>query len=69
MRKSLSGATPTECINNCIADLSDWRGKTLARLRKLIRDAAPNLAQQWKWNVNERALRQLVRAAVALDAG
>ncbi len=124
MSKAVSGATPQVRITHYIADLPDWRGETLARVRKLILDAAPELVEQWKWNVplwscrgnvlavgafkdhvklnffhgaaledpaglfnagleakgsraidirqgeklDERALRQLLRAAVALDA-
>jgi hypothetical protein len=37
-------------IDKHIKELSDWRGKQLARLRKLILDAAPELAEEWKWD-------------------
>jgi hypothetical protein len=37
-------------ITDYIDELGDWRGKTLARLRKLIREAAPELVEGWKWN-------------------
>ncbi|MGH7719453.1 MAG: DUF1801 domain-containing protein [Gemmatimonadaceae bacterium] len=37
-------------ITNYVRELADWRGKTLARLRKLIGDAAPELVEEWKWN-------------------
>jgi hypothetical protein len=40
----------SERITTYIDELGDWRGKTLARLRKLIRDAAPVLSEEWKWN-------------------
>src|SRR5262249_27439489 len=40
----------SERITNHIEGLADWRGKTVARLRKLILDAAPGLAEEWKWN-------------------
>jgi hypothetical protein len=33
-----------------IAELADWRGKLLVRLRKLILDAAPDVTEEWKWN-------------------
>ena len=36
-------------INDLIAELGDWRGKMLARLRKVILDAAPELIEEWKW--------------------
>src|SRR3982074_1971212 len=37
-------------ITKHIDALTDWRGKTLARLRRLINDAAPELVEEWKWN-------------------
>jgi hypothetical protein len=37
-------------IDNHIKELTDWRGKTLARLRKLILEAVPELAEEWKWD-------------------
>ena len=39
-----------EQITRHIRKTGDWRGKMLARLRKLILDAAPNLVEEWKWN-------------------
>ena len=36
-------------ISNKIAELDDWRGDTLARVRKLIRDADPDVVEEWKW--------------------
>ena len=36
-------------ITDLIAELGDWRGKILARLRKLILDVAPDLTEEWKW--------------------
>jgi len=51
MRKTMSGATPADRITNYVADLVDWRGPIVARIRKLILEAAPDLAEQWKWNV------------------
>ena len=41
--------TPSQLITNQIAELSGWRGDTLARLRKLILDAAPGITEEWKW--------------------
>src|SRR5262245_61167398 len=41
---------PSECITNHINELGDWRGEMLARLRKLILDAAPGIVEGWKWN-------------------
>ncbi|MPY88196.1 MAG: DUF1801 domain-containing protein [Luteitalea sp.] len=40
----------SERVTNHINELVDWRGKTLARLRKLIGEAAPDLNEEWKWN-------------------
>jgi hypothetical protein len=40
----------SERITNYIDTLGDWRGKALARLRKLIGDTAPELVEEWKWN-------------------
>jgi hypothetical protein len=37
-------------IDKRIKELGDWRGKTLARLRKLVREAAPELTEEWKWD-------------------
>jgi len=37
-------------IDNHIKALDDWRGKMLVRLRKLIREADPNLTEEWKWD-------------------
>ena len=40
----------SELISNQIAGLSDWRGELLASLRELIRAAAPNITEEWKWD-------------------
>ena len=37
-------------IDDYIDGLSDWRGKMIARLRKLIREAGPELTEEWKWD-------------------
>ncbi len=44
------GMSPSQLISNQIAELADWRGKTLARLRELILGAAPGITEEWKWN-------------------
>lgn len=36
-------------IDNRIQELGDWRGETLARVRRLIHDADPEIAEEWKW--------------------
>ena len=41
--------TPSERISERIAELGDWRGKTLARMRKLIKQADPDVVEEWKW--------------------
>ena len=41
--------SPSELIDARIEELGDWRGDTLARLRALIRQAAPEAAETWKW--------------------
>lgn len=42
--------TASQHIDNHIKELGDWRGKMVARLRKLIREADPNLTEEWKWD-------------------
>src|SRR5689334_14500192 len=46
-----SGDSPSKRIDLRIKQLDDWRGKTLARIRKLIRQADPKVVEEWKWNV------------------
>ena len=41
---------PSQLIDKQIADLPDWRGEMLARLRKVIREADPKIAEEWKWS-------------------
>ncbi len=36
-------------INEKIKELGDWRGKTLAKLRKIVREADPEIVEEWKW--------------------
>jgi len=43
------GPSASELISKRIADLGDWRGETLARMRKLIREADPDVVEEWKW--------------------
>jgi hypothetical protein len=51
MKKSgSSGNQPaSELIDKRIAELGDWRGKTLSRMRKLIKKAVPDVVEEWKW--------------------
>ncbi|MFO1310608.1 MAG: DUF1801 domain-containing protein [Burkholderiales bacterium] len=53
MKKSTPapGATASDMIDARIAELGDWRGATLARLRALIHEADPDVVEEWKWNV------------------
>jgi len=41
--------SPSELITNRIAELADWRGDVLARVRKLIHEADPEIVEEWKW--------------------
>ncbi|MGA2215741.1 MAG: DUF1801 domain-containing protein [Bryobacteraceae bacterium] len=43
------GQQASELISQRIADLGDWRGETLARMRKLIKQAVPDVVEEWKW--------------------
>jgi hypothetical protein len=41
--------TPSELIDGRIEELGDWRGETLAELRGLIKEADPDIVEEWKW--------------------
>ena len=43
------GRSASELISKRIAELGDWRGETLNRMRKLIKDADPDVVEEWKW--------------------
>ena len=43
--------SPSHLIDARIRSLDDWRGKTLARVRALIKQADPKVVEDWKWNV------------------
>jgi hypothetical protein len=54
MKKSGSGSkkntgSPSDLIDARIADLGDWRGETLAKVRALIHEAIPEVVEEWKW--------------------
>jgi hypothetical protein len=53
MKKSAAsqGQSASELISKRIAELADWRGETLARMRALIRQADPEIVEEWKWGV------------------
>ena len=44
-------ADASRLIDERIAELADWRGETLARVRAIIRKADPGVVEEWKWNV------------------
>jgi hypothetical protein len=48
-KKAKAGASPSQLIDARIAALSDWRGETLARVRALIKQADPEIVEEWKW--------------------
>ena len=43
------GQSASELISERIAELGDWRGETLSRMRTLIKDADPDVVEEWKW--------------------
>jgi len=43
------GQPASELISQRIAELGDWRGETLRRMRKLIKEADPDVVEEWKW--------------------
>ena len=58
MKKSTSDAkagdgdtAPSRLIDERISELGDWRGDTLARVRRLIREADPEVVEEWKWAI------------------
>ena len=53
MKKSAppSNKSPAQLIDTRIAELDDWRGEMLGRLRALVKAADPDVVEEWKWNV------------------
>ena len=53
MQKSGShaGKSPSQLIDARIKELGDWRGKMLSRLRTLVKEADPQVVEEWKWSV------------------
>jgi hypothetical protein len=51
MKKSVSrkDESPSRMIDARIKELSDWRGKLLGRLRALVKEADPEVVEEWKW--------------------
>jgi len=46
---SAEGQSAPELIDRRIAELGDWRGETLSRMRRLIKEADPDVVEEWKW--------------------
>lgn len=52
MKKPADGApSASERISKAIADLGGWRGQALGRMRKLIKEADPDVVEEWKWDI------------------
>jgi hypothetical protein len=50
-KDSTPEADASSLIDGKIAQLADWRGETLARMRKLIKEADPQVLEEWKWDI------------------
>jgi hypothetical protein len=48
---SAGGAAPSKLIDAHIKELTDWRGEMLARLRALVKEADPEVIEEWKWSI------------------
>ena len=46
---SQKGKSPTQLIDARIKELDDWRGKMLSRLRAIVKEADPDVVEEWKW--------------------
>ena len=57
----------SERITNYISELSDWRGKMIAQLRKLMLEAAPGMVEEWKWNTPVWSLNKNIVAVGAFQ--
>ena len=49
MKKPVAAASASALIDAKIKELGDWRGKMLARVRKIVRQADPEIVEEWKW--------------------
>ena len=49
MKKPVAAETPSALIDGRIKELGDWRGEMLARIRALIKQAEPEITEEWKW--------------------
>ena len=50
-RQPQQSKSPSQLINARIKELDDWRGKMLNRLRTLVKEADPEVVEEWKWSV------------------
>src|SRR3954469_11629055 len=48
-QKTTNSPSPSQLIDGRIKELGDWRGKTLSRIRALIKQADPEVVEEWKW--------------------
>jgi hypothetical protein len=48
-RDAAGNASPSQLIDARIKELGDWRGETLSRVRSLIKEAVPDVTEEWKW--------------------
>ncbi len=48
-KEGTGGDSPSQLIDARIGELSDWRGETLARIRDLVKQADPEVVEEWKW--------------------
>jgi hypothetical protein len=51
MKKSVAAEAASALIDKRIQELWDWRGKTLARVREILRQADPEIVEEWKWGI------------------
>ena len=67
MKKSgaSQGQSASELISKRIAELVDWRGKTLSRMRTLIKEADPDVVEEWKWVKPTRPALRLGRTTAS----
>ncbi|MGC1173846.1 DUF1801 domain-containing protein [Polaromonas sp.] len=50
-KEEREGASASQLIDAKISELGDWRGETLARVRTLVKQAVPDVVEEWKWSV------------------
>ena len=49
--KNTAGIPASQLIDEAIQEYADWRGETLTHLRRLIKEADPQVVEEWKWNI------------------